>query len=631
MVALFSILPIFGFATLFYIFLKRSVSVSIFFSISFIITILFIFGMLEYLKIGGYLLFYGGTLLLLAMAFIYAKDLIKALKTVPFVMFTLMSIVYLYMMQDAQLFFWDEYSHWGAFIKEMYYFHSFYDASSVAAHLRYPPGISIWDYFIILPTGFKESSIYFAYFLILFSSVLMMYEKLQWRHLHWIVLVFAMQMIVFATYGHWFSSIYVDHIIGALFAGMILSYLTEKYSYKELLYFIFPAISIVLVKEIGLFFTLSFVGLVFIVSFYNSMQNNTIIDSIKDIRKILFVGLIIFISAFLALKFWNARQDSLNVAKEHQTISGIVKSIVSEESVLEKNIEDEVKKRFWEVVNNQQLHKEKVSLNYNEFSYDIMSQYEKELKLSTTGSFIFFLIMISLIYFTQHDKNSKRKSLIIGGYLLFVSVVYLFILFFSFQVGFGNGALRIPSYVRYMNMAMMPLLFLAFFMLLPSYASQYKNDIFKKNINIKLLIFILILAVFTFITKPYFKPLYSQLDNGFRKNVDRVVPSILEHIPAKSKVLVVFPIKNNGSLNNILKYSMIPTNAAIVEDDFFAKKSEQEVLSKYAEYDFIWFVSLNQNIANKSKQILKQKNENQVYTLYKLLKQNNQVEIKPLL
>jgi len=125
MIAIISLLPIFGYAAVFYIYFNKTVSVSIFFSISSIITILFIFGMLDFLKYGTYLLFYGGIGLLLGLIIWFKDKLFVAANSVPFVMFTFMSIIYLYFMQDAKLFFWDEYSHWGSFIKEMYYFNTF--------------------------------------------------------------------------------------------------------------------------------------------------------------------------------------------------------------------------------------------------------------------------------------------------------------------------------------------------------------------------------------------------------------------------------------------------------------------------------------------------------------------------
>jgi len=543
-----------------------------------------------------------------------------------------MSIVYLYLMKDAQLFFWDEYSHWGAFIKEMYYFHHFYDANSVAAHLRYPPGISVWDYFILLPYGFySEGSLYFAYFLILFSSVLMMYEKLQWRQYYWIVTIFASQMILFATYGHWFSCIYVDHIIGAMFAGMLLAYLVDTYTDKELLYFIFPAIAIVLVKEIGLFFVLSFVGLVLLLSFYNAKHKNSALGAIKEIKKIVLAMLIVFISSFLVLKLWDSNRDSFLIPKENQSISGIVKSIISDEKVLDAKTQEEVKKRFWEVVQNQQLHKEKVSLNYNEFSYDIMNQYQKEYKLSTFGTLLFFLLIVTFAYFVAYEKDRKKSSLIIGGYLVCVAMGYLLLLYFSFQVAFGEGALRIPSYVRYMNMSVLALLMLAIYLFLPAYEAKYNQNIIRKAINAKLVLLLFVISLFTAITQPYFQPLYTQFENGFRKQIDAVVPKIIEHMPYKSNVLVVFPVKNNGSLDNIIRYAMIPTKATMANHDFFSAKTEEEVLKEYSKYDFIWFASMDENVIEKSRQILKQKDKNSIYSLYKLEKSDNQISVKPIL
>jgi hypothetical protein len=589
--------------------------------------------MLDFLKYGTYFMFYSGVLAFVSMLVISKEKVWQFFSSIPIVIYTILSVVYLYLMQDAQLFFWDEYSHWGAFIKEMYYFGHFYDANSVAAHLRYPPGISIWDYFIVLPTGFKESSLYFAYFLILFSSTLMMYEKLQWKQVHWILLIFVMQMVVFATYGHWFSCIYVDHVLGSLFAGMVLAYLVDKYSTSQLFLFVFPIVSITLVKEIGLFFSLSFVGLIILVQLYKEKSNNvSFFNSILNIRKIIFISLLMFVIAFLSLKVWNTHQENLNVQAEGQTISGIIKNLFSDEKVLKESIETEVKKRFWEVVNNQQLHKEKISLNYNEFSYGIMSKYNKDIKLSTTGSILFFIFVSGIIYLLLSGRANKHKLILISSYLTFVTFSYLTILYFSFQVAFGDGALRIPSYVRYMNIGILPLLFIMFFLFLPSYEKDYNKNILKnQNLNTKLIGMVLVLGIFTFITKPYLVPLYSQLENPFRKNIDTVVPNILEYIPNKSKVLVVFPIQNNGSLNNILKYSMIPARATITKVDYFTKKSQNEVLQEYVKFDYIWFTSLNQEIINKSRQILKEKNENQPYTLYKLEKQNNQVQVQPIL
>ncbi len=635
MIAIFSLLPIFAYAIAFNIFFKKTVSTSIFFSITSIITILFIFGMLDILSIGRSVLFYGGILLLPLLSIIYKNDVLKFIRSVPFVIYLLSSMIYLYLIQDAQLFFWDEYSHWGAFIKEMYYFDAFYDASSVAGHINYPPGISIWDYFVIFPTQYHEGSLYFAYFLILFSSTLMMYERLSFGQIHWIGLIFSIQMIVFANFGHWFSCIYVDHVVGSLFAGLILSFFVDKYKPYELFLFLFPLISIVLVKEIGLYFGLSHLGLVLLllISREKADSKHSMLFVIKQHKYIILILFTLFLSMVLALKSWETRQDNLGVKKETQTITAVAKAIFSGKKVLSKEDEKEAKKRLTEVILYQQLHKEKISLNYNEFSYDTMQKYKKDIKLSTVGSFLFFIIICLSLFFIADTREKKIETAIVGGYLLFVGIVYFVILYFSFFVAFGSSTLRIPSYVRYINIGILPLMLVGFSLFLPIMQKDdnTKKVKYKKNTKHKHFVYSAgLLFVLVLITEPYMKPLYSQLKNPFRQVADDATQNIIKSLPQKAKLFVVFPVKNNGSLNNILKYSLIPLRATISSSNF-PGNSARDMMAKYEKYEYIWFASLDEQLATKNKNILKMKNKKELFKLYKIGNKNNKLEFEPIL
>jgi hypothetical protein len=627
MTALFALLPIFGFATIFNIFLKKRVSISIFFSITAIISILFLFGMFNILQIGTYMLFYGGILVLVLMSIVYTGKISKTIKSVPFTMFVVASIVYLYFMKNTHFFFWDEYSHWGAFIKYMYYTHTFYDLSCSAAHLNYPPGITLWDYFVVSNTAFTDGNVYFAYFLLIFSSLLMMYEKLNWKQIHWILLIFIIQVVLLADFGHWLSSIYVDHVVGVMFAGLVLSYLSDNFKAKELLLFIFPLISIVLVKEIGLYFGLSFLGLVILLNILDSKLQNakSIIFNISLNKYLIIISLSLFIVSFLALKSWGIRQEAHGISQNAQTMSNVVKNILSNKKILDKKDENEVKQRFWKVVKYQQLHQEKISLNYNEFSYGIMSKYTKTIKLSTIGTMVFFILMLFMILSTNKDERYKTKIILIYSYLLFVNIIYLFILYFSFLVAFGTGALRIPSFVRYMNMGILPMFIIGFSVLLPMFNKNYNYTLKRKFFISSFIILILI-----FITRPYLKPMYSQLKNGFRATSDKISKNIIKTIPIKSKLFVVFPIRNNGSLNNILRYSLIPINSTISSYKF-SDKSFQEMINIYSKYDYIWFVQFNKALIKKNRVFLRGKPNHQAYTLYKVKKSNNNVKFIPVL
>jgi hypothetical protein len=278
----------------------------------------------------------------------------------------------------------------------------------------------------------------------------------------------------------------------------------------------------------------------------------------------------------------------------------------------------------------QQLHKEKVSLNYNEFSYGTMSKYTKSVKLSTIGSFIFFIFICMVAFFAIYRRDKKLEVTIIGSYILAIGIIYLFILYLSFPLSFGDRALKMVSYVRYINMAILPLMFIGFSLMLPMY---YDKEYFKKKSKYKLKLFwasLATLIILTFITTPYLKPLYSQLENRFRGNIDKATENILKNVPQKSTLFVVFPVKNNGSLNNILKYSLIPARATISRNDFVNKKSE-EMMDIFAKYDYVWFASLNKELMNKNRSFLRGKSKKEIFTLYKIEKKNGLVKVKPII
>jgi hypothetical protein len=624
--AILTLFSLFGYSLLFYIYIKRRVSIAIFFSINFIITVGFIFGIVGILKYGTYIIFSLGICLFIFLCYQYKKIIIPFFTSVPFILFFTLSIVFLFFMEDAQLFFWDEYSHWGVFIKEMYNFGHFYDASSVAAHLRYPPGISIWDYFIVLPTGFTEGKLYFAYFLILFSSSLMMYENLSWKQFHWIILIFVIQMALFATYGHWFTSIYVDHIVSALFFGMIFSFLISKYTEKELWCFVFPLVAITLVKEIGLFFALSFAVFAILFSWHKQfLVLHQIIKSFIRIKKVIVVMLISIIFSILSLSIWNFHQDMEHVPSGKQTLSTVIGEIFSKKKILDEKIQNEVKKRFWIVLKNQQLHKEEISLHYNEFSYATMPAYHKTLKLTTLGSLLFIFLALCIAIGTLQDKNEKINVTIIMGYLAIITVFYLGILYVSYCIAFGSGALRIPSYVRYANTVMLPLLMCTLFFFTPAFSTK-RRSLFQFNSS--LFAMILVFTVFVFITKPYIRPLYTQLHNNFRIKLNQIVPFLNMKMQPNSKVLVYFPILNNGSLDIILKYMFIPNKATILKN--MNDLNQQKLETLYKKYDYIWFAIIDKNMIQVNHNFLKLKRPHKIFSFYHIIHKNADVRMEAI-
>jgi len=348
--ALISLLPISGYALFLFTHYKRNISTSIFFSITFIISSLYIFGLLNFLAVGGYALFYVGIGLLGYLLYVQKRQAFFAIKSVPFIVFISLCVIYFYLFQKAQYAFWDEYSHWGVYIKEMMYTHRLYDAGSVSAHLRYPPGPAIWQYFIALNTGYSEASTYFATFILLVGSTLMLYEQLTFKQAHWILAVFMTQVLVFANFGHGFNSIYVDHVIGAMFTGLLLCFFVQRYDTHTIWLLAFPLVAIVLLKGVGLYFGVTSAGLFIILELvYNFNSTGSLINGINQNKKIYLILIGLLLLNIVVHISWNIRQDILDVPKEKQTVSGIVKRLVEGKTELSPEKEDTVRKRFWTV------------------------------------------------------------------------------------------------------------------------------------------------------------------------------------------------------------------------------------------------------------------------------------------
>lgn len=631
--ALLALLPIFGYAFFIHLHFKKLFSVSLFVAISFIMVVLFLFGMVSLLQPGAIVLFSFGVLLLLFELYRDRQGVAGAVTSPPFVVFTIMSIAIFIAFQDAHLFFWDEYSHWGIFIKEMFFFHHFYDAESVAAHLNYPPGISVWDYFVLLgDRTFVEGHLYFAYFLLLFSATLVMYEKIEWKSWHILLLVFAIQMMVFAAFGHGFSNIYVDHVIGAMFAGLILSFLAERYQGYQSLLLLFPLVGIVLVKEVGLYFGFAAVGLYLIVSVLRqTAAHSNVLAAVKSEKKSIAIFALSLVLMAGTLKTWELHQRAEGISAEKQSIGGIIRNALSEKKAVPGEVEAQIKEHFWQVVLDQQIHKEALSLNYNEFSFAVMPHYKKRIKLSTIGFIVFFLLMVAVAYKVAPKGYGRKEAVSIGIYLLVIYLGYLAILYMSYLVAFGNGGVRIPSYVRYINMASMPLLFAAFSLLLPMYLRHSGSTLSRQKMGDPSFLGGLgLLVLLTWITQPYLKPLYSQLENGFLQQFKPAADRIVKTIPAGAKLYVVFPVRNNGMLNNIIKYELVPAHAAVSQADF-TSLSPLQMQTIFSRYDYVWFAVPDKNVFYKNRHLLQQKNDRYIYTLYQVVSDTDGFGLKPLL
>ena len=128
-------------------------------------------------------------------------------------------ILFWWIHADSQFLYWDEYSHWGTYVREMSVTHQLWTAETNAAHPDYPPLAALWQYFIILPFGYSEGGVYLAQFILLLAPLTIFFEFLSGKRLIWIPFLLAFFALGLANYGHGISSLYMDHMLSVWYSG----------------------------------------------------------------------------------------------------------------------------------------------------------------------------------------------------------------------------------------------------------------------------------------------------------------------------------------------------------------------------------------------------------------------------
>ena len=212
--------------------------------------------------------------------------------TPGFLCWTIMFVIVFVVYFNKILAGWDEFSHWGLVVKNMFVFDKFGNYSESTTSFRdYPPGTALWQYFTakVFSRQLGENHIYHAMgwliislqasFLKVFSadavnSSLSVCSPLQngiikrWgnrlihcvsdkkvREAFFAMLIIMFVPLLFTQYIFiYFNSIYVDIILGILFAYILASGFTEK-KFDAFFYInLFLSVSVIcLTKAIGVF------------------------------------------------------------------------------------------------------------------------------------------------------------------------------------------------------------------------------------------------------------------------------------------------------------------------------------------------------------------------------------------
>lgn len=183
---------------------------------------------------------------------------------------------------------WDDFSHWGLAIKNMYYINDFTNLENATTGFKnYPPALTLLATFLmkLARTGYNEGTAFLSSDIIIISVIISTLSYINYNNIYQRVFSIILLIISTEIFLHSFLSIQADTTLFIILAYLSILYFVEKNNCIKIFCIILSAFILPLIKASGL-------GLAIIVGF-------TIL-LIKDYK----YSIIVFISSILSNFSW---------------------------------------------------------------------------------------------------------------------------------------------------------------------------------------------------------------------------------------------------------------------------------------------------------------------------------------
>ena len=497
-------------------------------------------------------------------------------------LFIAAAVGFAFFFKDAHLRYWDEFSHWGLRAKEFAFSGTLYGDSLLNASSRfYPPGTATWNYLVNGPT-FSEGSCYFAQFLLLLAPAVVLFTGLRWDKAYISLLPLGALIFLITGTGHGIASLYVDHLLAMLLGGILATALAPQSKPANIWILFAPLAALPLIKEAGLL--LAVMGAVFTAILLLVRKSRY---DFKPVRWAI-IGCLLVAMPLAASATWKQQQKRPELKPMGFNQIPAISVIADEASHGFDGYRKEVWNRLATVITDQQVIKDETSLKFNEFSWGMKDLFKDKHRLSTLTIFLLFLVSVAGLYAVS-AKEDRPGILAAGLALSAMYIAYIGGLALVYLYSFHEqNALRIPSYIRYVHIMILPLFFCLTALCLPSFSLSGRE-------NSKGLILLTVLLAFFYIAET--PPLLRSLTPFPGHNLGTQVPTAMKHIGPKGRILIIKE-GNQAGLDNMLRYAFAPAKIRLITPDK-AVADSKEFIKTMEQSDALAVYSISRDFAQK--------------------------------
>lgn len=256
----FLLLAIFGpfaaFSFLFMLLWGRKWEECIGLSMFCIIAVLYAAGLFEKLLAGMVLVYVSAGFALLASVYLYHKKKIpvRSLYSPALIVYGIFCVLIVWNCKGAWFARWDEYSHWGLAVRDMFYFDSFAKHVNTTVMLpRYVPFATLIEYFFVFANGmFSDELVYIAYQGAMLSALIIICGIGRKKRSYLLPAIAVMLFLPIIFFGDVYNCIYVDPMLAVFMAYVLICYYTEELSGFNLLRILGGLFALTLTKDMGM-------------------------------------------------------------------------------------------------------------------------------------------------------------------------------------------------------------------------------------------------------------------------------------------------------------------------------------------------------------------------------------------
>jgi hypothetical protein len=592
---LFSLLPILGIALVIARKFGSSYSSALLHSIAIIVLLLYVGGFMHILWWVALAIHVAGVGLLAREAWLRGRGNQQLEVSTPIVVLSVATLLFTMIHGNDLYLYYDEYSHWGVYIREMLAIDGFWGADTNSMHPRYPPAAPLWQYYFNFLVEPSEGTIYVAQFVLFLTPFLVLFEKIEWRRTYaanigWIALLLALGLLLASNFTRGINSIYVDHIIGAWFVGTVLCFAFDKPSPRRALIFLLPLTLLALIKPASAAFALAASGIIGLLLFYRSLeQKRRVLPSVA----IGFSAVVLAAFTILsALQLWEWRLDRIGAPADREAVNEIVSGVADRDGAIASDQDAEKTRRFLEIFVGQQLSNDAVSRGFNAFSYNIRGLYTEPFRLSTLGFMVAYVLWwVVLLTLALRGRDRRSWGLIAAGTGL-TAVVYICAVYLTYRFAMGEAGLRMSSYMRYVHTIVPPLVVVSIAPLLPAFRNselQPSLQVGDRRLTLPaMLMTVACVALYVFET-PYLRPVFqSNLVVPLRQELEPTVATIRDVVQSSSVWVYLPNDRPNGFIGQVIQYLFSPTSAVVEREPAFLNQNSLAVLSAWSEFGYVW-------------------------------------------